>query len=599
MPMMKSSQCRADFDAKRSGGFINRPEKHTAATRQNKDQGQTNRLRSVNDSISRALSEKERQKDIVYISKDKIEVAQDNRLSPAEKCEIAQLSETDTQISRSTAVLTDVSLITRNPQNVALRTESVARVPKVRMSREELKETRRKAAVRLAGKRRELKLLSLHESDAQRYECTLQRVKWRANTKGKRTQELDRQVDKFILRDVILNNPQALAFADQHDFDCVTGRFDESVWGDLLTGLELPSNDIEWEIDGEAHFPRISEHILNSVGLASATKMIQRSKFDNDDDSVVRTSVARLFAQKTRSLPIASKASVDYDKASTMRPIQSIEDTEQNLSSLERLTTKSAEDILAGQRARSAALFSPGMMQMQDSSEVDGQLSRSSTVNEPKKRLNLFSKFIPPDRKRGSFEDRGLLGDGRSFNSPPGVGSSSDDNSCNSEGTYTVRLADSVFLVGPGDDEIEALIQQYLLDCSDQYVGGSTASRTNSIVRASEKERTIFFPSAPTAGTSTEHNLEPKLLYLSHKDPEVEEEVLPFFCYPRYVPSKFSTCLERTFVVQFSPIDLFVCGTKRHIFNYLHRIFFFLTPSLPTSPSSSSTYFSPTCDVYL
>ena len=32
---------------------------------------------------------------------------------------------------------------------------------------------------------------SMHESDVQRYECTLERLKWRANTKGKRIQELD------------------------------------------------------------------------------------------------------------------------------------------------------------------------------------------------------------------------------------------------------------------------------------------------------------------------------------------------------------------------------------------------------------------------
>ena len=82
---------------------------------------------------------------------------------------------------------------------------------------------------RLTAKLREIQLQLELDKESKRQSCTLHRVKWRANAKGKRSEELDRQVDKFILRDAILNNPKTLVFADQHDFDCVTGRFDESV----------------------------------------------------------------------------------------------------------------------------------------------------------------------------------------------------------------------------------------------------------------------------------------------------------------------------------------------------------------------------------
>ena len=529
---MKSSRRRADFNTKSSGSSVSKLEERKTAARQSKVRRQTTRSGSAVDGIKNVVSETDCLETEICESEDEVTVVREDRALRLEKSANVQLSESDTQVLPSTVLPKDnIFRRSLNSQGTSLRSESTTVAPKVKMSNSELRETRRKAAARLGEKRSAFKQQSMHESDMQRYECTLERVKWRANTKGKRIQELDRQVDRFILRDVILNNPQALAFADQHDFDCITGRFDESVWGDLLSGLEIPNHDRDWNVDGEAHFPKISERILSSVGLTSATKMIHRSKFDADDDIVVRTSVARLFMQKTQALPIGSRGYRTYDGASTMKSINSLEETERNLNSLEQLTTACAEDILAGQKARSAALFSPGMTQMQSGSETDGQLSRSSTINEPKKRLSLFAKYIPPDRKRGSFEDRGLLGDARSPLGV-GVGSSSDDNSCISEGTHTVRLADSVFLVGPSDDEIEALVQQYLSDSNEQYMGGPTKIRANSIIRGSEKEK-IPIPTVAASGASFEQNLEPKLLYLSHKDPEIEEEALPHFCYPR------------------------------------------------------------------
>jgi hypothetical protein len=417
-----------------------------------------------------------------------------------------------------------------------------------KMSKSELQESRRKAAARLVSKRKELHMQSLQEIDSKRQDCTLHRVKWRANAKGKRSDELDRQVDKFILRDVILNNPQALAFADQHDFDCVTGRFDESVWGDLLNGLELPNprnSEVDREEENHSLYPRISEQILNSVGLSSGTKLTHRSKFDGEDDNPVRTAVARAFVQKTLPQPVVTKlvqSNVNYSE--DKRSILSTETAESNLLSLENLNACCADDILADQLRRSS-MSSSGRRNSRylNAAELDDNNSRNAAA-EPKKKLNLFSKFVPL-KKRG--DERSPSGDLRNFvpGSLSALGlptSSWDDASSCSEGGHTARLADSVFLVGPGDEDIETVVQQYLIDRTGDYSGisskGAQSSSKSSGVKTLEKSSGLFSLGAasPQSNSSNfEKTLEPKLLYLSNKDPEIEDEVLPFFCFPRYV----------------------------------------------------------------
>ena len=491
-----------------------------------------------------------------YLSEDEVTVVREDRVSRNSNQGVVSkknnlLYESDTQVSLSTvpsgAQHTLHSMQSLHSSEDAINGKyNASAAPKLKMSKSELKESRRKAAVRLAEKRREYQLTSLQEIEAKRQECTLHRVKWRANAKGKRTEELDRQVDKFILRDVILNNPKALAFADQHDFDCVTGRFDESVWGDLLIGLDLPGSDIEWEVDGEAQFPRISEHILSSVGLASATKLIQRSKFDGDEDNVVRLSVARSFAQKTLPTTVPSRTSSFKEE----NPRRSITSTENTGPTLDQLIGTPAESMLATQKQRSQS--------MQPYRLKEERRSRSPTGLEPKKRLSLFSKFVP-EKRRSSFDDKDLRG----FTSPVGgAGSSSwdENNSCSSDGTHTVRLADSVFLVGPGEDDIEALIQQYLSENPETYQGGSSKSNKSANLRSSEKSSgTSGFPS-PYA--SAEQSVEPKLLYLSNKDPEVEEEVLPFFCYPRYA-EMFLWVIYHYFLFLFLFVLVILIGRNR------------------------------------
>jgi hypothetical protein len=424
---------------------------------------------------------------------------------------------------------------------------STTSFPREKMSKSELQESRRKAAARLISKRKELHMQSLQEIDSKRQDCTLHRVKWRANAKGKRSEELDRQVDKFILRDVILNNPQALAFADQHDFDCVTGRFDESVWGDLLNGLELPhsrNNEGDREEENHSLYPRISEQILNSVGLSSGTKVNHRSKFDGEDDIPVRSAVARAFVQKTLPQPVVTKlvqSNVSY--SDDKRSILSTETAESNLLSLETLNACCADDILADQLRRSS-MSSAGRRNSRhlNPAEVDDVNSRNTAAAEPKKKLNLFSKFIPV-KKRG--DERSPSGELRNFVSGSisalGLPASSwDEASSCSEGGHTARLADSVFLVGPGDEDIETVVQQYLIDSTGDYTGinskAAQSSAKSTSVKTLEKSSGLFslgVASTSFSSSNFEKILEPKLLYLSNKDPEIEDEVLPFFCFPR------------------------------------------------------------------
>lgn len=415
---------------------------------------------------------------------------------------------------------------------------------KAAMSKSELQETRRKAAYRLTAKRREMQLQLEQDMENKRQSCTLHRVKWRANAKGKRSEELDRQVDKYILRDVILNNPNALAFADQHDFDCVTGRFDESVWGDLLNGLKLPlnskSNESTKEEDNLSLSPRISEQILNSVGLSSGTKLHLRSRVDGDDDYGVRSSVARIFIQKTLPSPMMTKILSSSHDPMDKRSILNIESAESNLLSFEALKNCSADEILANQMKSSIARAG-GQKKSQNISgrPSDESENRVISAREPKKKLQLFSKFVPPDKRRG--DDRGINGDKGFLGIGSAVGalgtSSCDETSCNGENAHSVRLADSVFLVGPGDEDIEFLIQQFFADGGGaEYSGSSSKSIPKSSIKMSDKSSGVHSPTNSSSSSSSslfERNMEPKLIYLSNIDPEVEGEVLPFFCFPR------------------------------------------------------------------
>ena len=413
---------------------------------------------------------------------------------------------------------------------------------KTKMSKSELQESRRKAASRLTAKRRELRMKSLQELENKRQDCTLHRVKWRTNAKGKRSEELDRQVDKFILRDVILHNPKALAFADQHDFDCVTGRFDETVWGDLLSGLELPIHNRNSELgrEDECMHPRISDQILNSVGLLSGTKLTQRNKFEDVDEEPVRTPVERTFYQKSLPSSLANRSASSSGKNNEVhRSILSAEKAELNYVSLADFTNSQTDDILADQQIRSKA----ANLKSKQLKGTDG----ISSCSEPRRKVNLFSRFVPPEK--GRCEDRSLSGELRSMalSSHNPLQSSGDDASFNGDKTHSVRLADSVFLVGPSAEDIDNLVSQYLAEgCGSGGGGGGDtyqASSTKSIhahrtsTKHSEKSSGLFYtgPTSSSCSASFEKNLEPKLLYLSNKDPEVEDEVLPFFCFPRYV----------------------------------------------------------------
>ena len=115
--------------------------------------------------------------------------------------------------------------------------------------------------------------------------------------------------------------------------------------------------------------------------------------------------------------------------------------------------------------------------------------------------------------------------------------SSCDETSCSGDSAHSVRLADSVFLVGPGNEDIEFLVQQYFADGGGgEYSGSSSKSIPKSSIKISEKSSGVFSPSNSSSSSSIfERNIEPKLIYLSDIDPEIEGEVLPFFCFPRYI----------------------------------------------------------------
>lgn len=440
---------------------------------------------------------------------------------------------------------TDFQSVKSCGEDIFATTGSTVNSTKAKMSKADLKESRRKAALRLAEKRRELHLLSLHESELKRQDCTLHRVKWRANAKGKRTEELDRQVDKFILRDVILNNPKALAFTDQHDFDCVTGKFDESVWGDLLTGLELHGESTEWDIDEEGIYPHISEHMLNSIGLPNGTKSLQRSLIDTDGEEFIRSPVARLFVEKTL-LHSTTNKSVSNEKGLIFdiprkNSIFTAENDEKEAMSFEDLGSACADDMLKVQKLRSAAslIGEESYMGITGNDRSYNQSSPGSNRSDGKKKLSLFAKFVPANKRRNTLDDRGgvntdsRLGGMGSVGSS-GIGMSNGDDSRISEDPYNGRLADSVFLVGPGHKDIEAQIEKFMADG-----GGDTFQTTSSKSYGSkgqEKPLSLFAlaSSSNLSPISTlDCNVEPKLLYLSSKDPEIEDEVLPFFCFPR------------------------------------------------------------------
>ena len=452
-------------------------------------------------------------------------------------------TETDTVPSASSGspvITTDAFVIMHQGSecNFASTASSLG-ATKIGMSKFELQETRRKAASRLTAKRREMQLKLEQDIEKKRQSCTLHRVKWRANAKGKRSEELDRQVDKFILRDVILNNPKALAFADQHDFDCVTGRFDESVWGDLLNGLKLPAGNKTSESakddDNLSLNPRISEQILNSVGLSSGSKLHLRSRTDGDDDYGLRSPVARTFIQRTLPSPMMTKVLSSSQDPMDEKSRLNIETSESNFLSFEALKNSSADEILANQNKCSAATAG-NTRQNAPGRNSDESENRVLSAREPKKKLQLFSKFIPPDKKRG--EERCLNGEKGFSNTSTGAlnASSCDETSCNGDRTHSVRLADSVFLVGPGDEDIEFLVQQYFADGGGaEYSGNSSKSISKSSIKISEKSSGVFSPSNSSFSSSIfERNIEPKLIYLSDIDPEIEGEVLPFFCFPRY-----------------------------------------------------------------
>lgn len=470
---MKSNQSTSRLDPQHLSSFILNAEKRNVQTRHS----------SIPERMSYPSASK--------TSPDKWNVNEVDHLSEDEKTILHDKSET--RISRKLSekdivkLKTNTELLSNDSDLSSARSEYVYGLDveddrfantgstfnsgKTKMTKAELRESRRQATLRLADKRKEMNLLALQRSELKRQECTLHRVKWRANAKGKRTKELDRQVDSFILRDVILNNPSALAFAAQHDFDCISGKFsDESVWGNLLTGLELhPSNNhMNMETEGDTLSPHISEYILNTVGLPSGTKLT-RSKFEMDD-SIGRLPKTRSFIQKT-CLPSSSKYF-----GSTNLPVSedlNINESNENaVLSLQDLSNLCADDILDQQRLRT----------LQDTTLFKRSRSNSGEItprSESRKKLNLFAKFVPPDKKRPVLEDRGLMGEillGLNSSSPSGVSANGSGGDDGGEGIHSVRLADSVFLVGPSEEDIEKLVQKFIDDNGEEVTPKSNAS---------------------------------------------------------------------------------------------------------------------------
>lgn len=116
----------------------------------------------------------------------------------------------------------------------------------------------------------------------------------------------------------------------------------------------------------------------------------------------------------------------------------------------------------------------------------------------------------------------------------------------NADAQPTHSLCDCVFLVGPDKEEVEAMVVKYLssagLDNGDSYKetmpsgGGGARDRTMSSGRArtasssSSASNSSFTSGLPTQPQTK--TLEPRLLYHTQLHPDLEAELVPFFCFP-------------------------------------------------------------------
>jgi hypothetical protein len=102
----------------------------------------------------------------------------------------------------------------------------------------------KRAQTRLYEKRREMHMIALQESEKKRQFDTFFRVKWRAGLKERRSEGLQNAVDRYILKDVIRNRPEALLLVDGN-LDLNMSGVGPTLWHKLLADIALAQSGTE------------------------------------------------------------------------------------------------------------------------------------------------------------------------------------------------------------------------------------------------------------------------------------------------------------------------------------------------------------------
>ena len=327
---------------------------------------------------------------------------------------------------------------------------------------------------------------------------------------------VDRQMDTYIIRDVILHNPEALLYTDLQNFNCMYshGRYDETIWGDLLAGLEISE---ERRVGtGNRELTDDIDMLLRN-GSPSPRKVLNRNGLYDDavDPDSLQTPTAQSFLER-HLVPPTSTSSLLGNSSSDGGSQRVADDKISQL-----LQGKNTDPLLLEQTIASiivnADTFLNSMNQNNNNSNNNNNNNNNNNKTHPISPLprqaapkdttkgdkkqqppDFMSKFLHPrtvptrkdsllstptaqlplDDSRGVREStRGIYPESAPINAASGTnntaggggGSSSsagnnlgekEDNLVNDD-PCTVRLADSLFFVGPSEQDIETVVQQF------------------------------------------------------------------------------------------------------------------------------------------
>jgi len=203
-------------------------------------------------------------------------------------------------------------------------------------------------------------------------------------------------------------------------------------------------------------------------------------------------------------------------------------------------------------------------------------VSQKAAADDGKTKTDLISKFLP----RADHSPRAQEALSGSQASPPaGAGTprtprgwatplrSPVRSQVSDDHPHTACLADSLFLVGPSEQDIEAAVQEFFTQAARDaqtraaaaaasmrqpagppgYPGGppSRYGKASGVSVSLPGGSTYSLASSGGGGGAEygrekESLVEPKLLYITSKDPDMEHVVLPFFCFPTGVNVRVS-----------------------------------------------------------